>query len=103
MLDRGKLGFLPVAPAVRFPGSATQGKARFRGRFCAGLVFAGQKPAGERVIRNHADVLLTTQGKEFVLDFTEQHIVARLNTLEARQAELVTLPQGQGQPPGLEI
>ena len=94
MLDCGELGFLPVALTINLPGSATKGKTCFRGRFCAGLVFAGQKPAGKRIVRNHANVLLATQGKEFVLDFTEQHIVAWLDTLEARQAELVALPQG---------
>ena len=66
-------------------------------------MLAGQKPASKRIIRNHANTLFTTQGKEFVLDFTEQHIIARLNTVEARQTELVALPQGQGQTPGLKI
>ena len=98
-----ELRVVPVAGAVRFSGPTAQGEARVRGGRRVGGVLAGQEAAGQRVVGDHADVLLAAQRKQFVLDLAEQHVVARLHALEAGRPQLVALPQGEGQAPRLEV
>ena len=57
-------------------------------------MLAGEHPARDRVVWDHADACLRTQRQQFAFDLAEKQVVTRLHRFEAHEVEcvLVGLP-----------
>src|SRR5260221_11056968 len=56
-------------------------------------MLAGQEPASQRIVSDHANALFRTQGQEFIFPFAEQEVVARLDAVVAADSVFIAHPQ----------
>ena len=56
-------------------------------------MLAGEQAAGDRIVGDHADLLLGAQREQLALDLPVEEVVAGLHRVQARQAEQLASPE----------
>src|ERR1700722_7505512 len=82
--NRCKLTLVPIPGVIRLPETAEFRREATRLRRGAAVVFSGQKPPRQRIVRKNRDTFFLRQREEFSLGFTEQQVVTRLGRDETR-------------------
>src|SRR5258708_7610387 len=90
---------MPVAFPVQLSGFS-QGKARTRQERFARAVAASKETAGQWVVGDHPEPLISAKWQQLAFDLAVEQIVTRLHAIETSQIPSRTDAQGQGHLPG---